>query len=304
MHEVVPGALAGERIDRVVAMLAGVSRGGAASLIGAGAVQIDGAPVTASSTRVRAGQELDIEIPAEEGGAELVGDPTVVFTAVHEDDQVIVVDKPVGLVVHPGAGHRSGTLVHGLLARYPEIAGVGQAGRPGIVHRLDKDTSGLLVVARTQDAYRSLVAQLADHSAGRAYLALVWGVPSAPVGVVDAPLGRSQRRRTTMAVRAEGRPARTRYALVHAYRHPVACALLECALETGRTHQIRVHLSSIGHPVVGDREYRGVRANLVVPRPMLHAAGLSFDHPATGARLSLTSAVPADMAQVLARLEA
>src|SRR5439155_23772111 len=176
-----------------------------------------------------------------------------------------VVDKPPDLVVHPGAGNAAGTMVAGLLARFPELAGVGEADRPGVVHRLDKGTSGLLVVARTPAAYESLVGQLSSRSVERRYRTLVWGWPEPTTGLVDAPIGRSRRDPTRMAVAAGGREARTGYETERRYHEPVEAALLECRLETGRTHQIRVHLAAIGHPVVGDARYRGARSSFRSP---------------------------------------
>jgi 23S rRNA pseudouridine1911/1915/1917 synthase len=220
---------------------------------------------------------------------------------VYEDDQVIVVDKPAGLVVHPGAGQQSGTLVHGLLARVPDLAGVGDADRPGIVHRLDKGTSGLMVVARTPEALADLTAQLKRRDVERRYLALVLGEVAEGKGVVDAPVGRSTRQPTRMAVTARGRAARTRYEVLERYTDPVSATLLECRLETGRTHQIRVHLAAIGHPVAGDTRYGRADA-LAMKRPFLHAHELAFDHPGDGARRRFQSPLPADLEQVRERL--
>jgi 23S rRNA pseudouridine1911/1915/1917 synthase len=295
--------LDGERVDRIVSMLTGVSRAAAAELVAGGGVQVDGMPVTSGKHRLHEGQV--VELPAEPASAEVVvaPDPSVDVTVVYADDDVIVVDKAPGLVVHPGAGNQEGTLVNGLLARFPDLAGVGDdPQRPGIVHRLDAGTSGLLVVARTPRAHAALVAQLAARTAGREYLALAWGVPEVRRGAVDAPIGRSVREPTRMTVSATGRPARTRYEVEREFTEPVVCSLWRCRLETGRTHQIRVHLAAIGHPVVGDDRYGGVRAGLPVPRPMLHAESLAFDHPATGARLRFTAPLPADMAAVISRL--
>ncbi|MGE0877617.1 MAG: RluA family pseudouridine synthase [Acidimicrobiia bacterium] len=299
MREQVPAALAGERLDRIVAMLGDVSRSDAVRLIDAGAVRLDDAPATSVKVRLTEGQWIDIDVDALEPPAELTGDPDVQFTVVFADDDVIVVDKPVGLVVHPGGGVRTATLVHGLLARFPEIAAVGQPDRPGIVHRLDKGTSGLLVVARSNEAYDELVAALSAHEVERKYVAIVWGVPEVRRGLIDAPIGRSTRHRTRMAVAADGREARTRYVVLRDFGQPAPAAFVECALETGRTHQIRVHLSSIGHPVVGDVDYGGGRAALKVDRPMLHAVHLEFDHPVTGARMAFDSPLPADFAATL-----
>jgi 23S rRNA pseudouridine1911/1915/1917 synthase len=229
-------------------------------------------------------------------------DASLPLDVVFADESVIVVDKPPGLVVHPAAGHGEGTLVNAVLARYPEVAGVGDPARPGIVHRLDVGTSGLLVVARTTEAYESLVGQLASRSVRRVYLALVWGQPEAASGLIDAPVGRSERDPLRMTVSATGRNARTRYEVVATYTDPAVASLLRCRLETGRTHQIRVHLAAIDHHVVGDGRYGGKRRAIPAPRPMLHAAELAFVHPRTGAEVSFSAAIPEDMAAVLAGL--
>ena len=222
------------------------------------------------------------------------------FGIVHVDDDVIVIDKPAGLVVHPGAGNASGTLVNGLLAQFPELADVGEEHRPGIVHRLDAGSSGLLVVARTQAAADALIEQFADHSATRRYDALVWGVPDAPHGIIDAPIGRDRGEPLKMAVVANGRFARTDYRVLGSYSAPAVVSRLECRLETGRTHQIRVHLASIGHPLVGDPTYAQRRPMLGLTRPFLHAAELAFNHPATGERITFHSPLAADLEAWLA----
>jgi 23S rRNA pseudouridine1911/1915/1917 synthase len=215
---------------------------------------------------------------------------------------VVVVDKQPGLVVHPGAGHRESTLVHGLLARFPDLAGVGQAERPGLVHRLDRGTSGLLVVARTPAAHEHLVDQLATHSVERIYTALCWRHFEHPHGVVDAPIGRSRRDPMRMAVAMDGRPARTHYRVDDQYHEPIEASLVTCELETGRTHQIRVHLASVGHAVVGDEVYGGVRRSFDCPRPFLHARELAFVHPGSGEAVRFRSPLPADLVAVLDRL--
>ena len=303
-REVVPAALDGERIDRVVTLITGCSRSEAATLIADGRVHVDGEAVTVRSRRVAEGDEVVVDRDATVGLTAPEPDRSVAFVVAHEDDDVIVVDKPAGLVVHPGSGNRSGTLVHGLLARYPEIEGVGgDPDRPGIVHRLDKDTSGLLVVARTEAAHADLVGQLQDRSVDRSYRALVWGRFEVPAGLIEGGIGRSRRDKTRMAVSAAGKEARTRYEVLATFAEPVDVSLLRCRLETGRTHQIRVHLSSIGHPVVGDATYGGVRESFPVPRFFLHAAELGFDHPGTGERVHLTSPLPDDLQAVLARLD-
>ena len=296
----IPAALDGERVDRVVAMLTGWSRSDVQALVQQGAVLVDGREV-GKSRRLHTGEV--VELLAEPEPDALPGpEPDVAVSVVHEDADVIVVDKPAGLVVHPGAGNATGTLVGGLLARYPELAGVGDAHRPGIVHRLDRDTSGLLMVARSARAYDALVAQLTAHTTERRYVALVWGHLASPRGMIDAPIGRSESRRTRMAVRDAGRPARTEYEVDEAFSEPVT-SLLHCRLETGRTHQIRVHLSAIGHPVVGDGTYGGKRDSLVLDRPFLHAAELAFDHPGTGEPVAFVSPLPPELTAVLARLK-
>ena len=299
MNETVPAALDGERVDRVVAMLTGLPRSEVAELITAGGVQLGERVVTARSTRVREGDVLSVELPAPSDAPPVAAERDVEVPVVFVDDHLIVVDKPPELIVHPGAGNPTGTMVGGLLARFPELAGVGEPERPGVVHRLDKGTSGLLVVARTPASYESLVGQLSSRSVERVYLALVWGHPEPPTGVVDAPIGRSRRDPTRMAVSATGREARTRYEVLERFSQPIDAALLECRLETGRTHQIRVHLAAIGHPVVGDPRYRGNRQSFPCPRPFLHAHRLAFDHPVTGERVQFDSALPADLTAVL-----
>lgn len=299
IEEPIPAALAGERLDRIVAMILGCTRAEAAAVVAGGGAVVDGAPATTGKQRLRAGQVVLVDPSLVPVAAPLAADAAVEFDVLFEDQDVIVVDKPAGLVVHPGAGHPDGTLVNGLLARYPEIRGVGQAHRPGIVHRLDAGTSGLLVVARTQVAYDALVAALAARDVRRIYLALVWGHPENPNGVIDAPIGRDPRDPQRMAVVVDGKPARTAYTVDRTYSDPAAVAMLTCRLETGRTHQIRVHLAAIGHPVVGDPTYGGVRQAVACGRPFLHAAELGFDHPVSGAPLSFSSRLPHDLVAVL-----
>ncbi len=291
---VVPETLAGERVDRAVALLTGWSRSAVREMVERGDVLVDDVPVArsarlqAGSTLVWNGEPLVAPLPHAE--------PAVEFVVVYEDDDIVVVDKPAGLVVHPGAGHPDGTLVSGLLARY-DIAHIGDPARPGIVHRLDRDTSGLLIVARSEPAYAALVPAMADHSVARHYIAVVTGVPSASRGTVDAPLGRSPRSPTRMAVVTGGREARTHYEVVETFDD---AARLAVDLETGRTHQIRVHLAAIGHPVLGDVVYG--RADERIGRPFLHAAALEFTHPVTGAAMEFSSPLPAELRHALAAL--
>jgi len=307
----VPAALAGARVDRVVSLLSGLPRRAVADLVETGGVRLDGRRVTTRSRTVQRGQRLQVDVPPELVDTP-VPDQSVTFAVVHEDAELVVVDKPAGLVVHHGAGHQGGTLVDGLMARFPDLVGLAEAGgddpgRPGIVHRLDKGTSGLLVVARTPGAYRSLSRQFRTHVAAREYLVLVAGAVEADEGTVDAPIGRSTRQRTRMAVTARGREARTEYRVIRRLRDPVPATLLEATLETGRTHQVRVHLAAIGHPVIGDERYgrsaarpRAVVADMAPGRLFLHAFRLSLDHP-SGGRATWSAPLPDDLAGVLER---
>jgi 23S rRNA pseudouridine1911/1915/1917 synthase len=309
---VVPGALDGERLDRAVALLTGLSRSDVNGLIDAGRVTVANRVASSHSRRVRAGEPLSIEGTVQPSRPAVVeADAGVDVPVVWSDDQVVVVDKPAGLVVHPGAGNRTGTLVHGLVSRFPDLAALAEGGdgerdRPGIVHRLDKGTSGLLMVARTPAARAALVSQLARRQVGREYVSLVTGTVAADAGLIDAPLGRADRDPTRIRVQAGGRQARTRYQVEGRYDQPEALTRVRCQLETGRTHQIRVHLASIGHPVVGDDRYAGRGGDHWRPlppgRPFLHAAVLTFDHPLTGERLSFSSPLPEDLQAVLAQV--
>jgi 23S rRNA pseudouridine1911/1915/1917 synthase len=301
ISEDVPQALHGERVDRLVALLSGVSRAEATELVGLGGVSVDGRVATSGKVRLDAGQHLDIDVTLLPGVHPPEADAEVIFEVRYEDDDVIVIDKPVGLVVHPGAGNSAGTLVNGLLARYPELAEVGDPMRPGVVHRLDAGTSGLLAVARTAEAYESLVDALSHREVHRRYLALVWGHPAQRVGVIDAPLGRDPRDPLRRAVVIDGKAARTRYEVQREFTEPTNLALLQCDLETGRTHQIRVHLSAIGHSVVGDATYGGDRPTLTAPRPLLHAAELAFEHPVSGEEIRVVSELPDDFRSILDR---
>ncbi len=300
-RETVPAALAGERIDRVVAMLTGLPRSEVAELVDAGAVRIGERVVTKPSARVAEGDVVEVDVPEVLAGPAIAAEDVEV-PVVFVDDTVIVVDKPADLVVHPGAGNDRGTMAAGLLAAFPDIVDVGEAERPGIVHRLDKGTSGLLVVARTQAAYESLVGQLSSRTVDRRYTALVWGHPDPPTGLVDAPIGRSRRDPTRMAVTAEGREALTCYEVRRTFTQPDELELIECKLETGRTHQIRGHLAAIGHSIVGDPRYRGARTKFPLGRPFLHAHRLAFDHPASGERVAFDSPLPPDLESALTRL--
>ncbi|MGH9120636.1 MAG: RluA family pseudouridine synthase [Acidimicrobiales bacterium] len=304
----VPVSLAGERADRAISLITGRSRAMVAALVEAGRVTVEGRRLINGARRLRAGQRLVLDLP-DLPDESLVPDPAVPMDVVFADDEVVVVAKPPGVVVHPGAGQPHGTLVEGLLARFPDLAALegetGSALRPGIVHRIDRGTSGLLVVARTPRARRSLVAQLQAREVERVYDAVVIGAVEADEGLVDAPLAAS--RRGPVAVSAAGREARTRYAVVERFGQRLAATRLACRLETGRTHQIRAHMTAIGHPVLGDERYGGrkspVVGELLDPRrPFLHAGLLGFRHPASGEEMRFTLPLPSDLERALDRL--
>ena len=298
IQEELPEALDGERLDRVVAMLDGCSRSVAARRIADGDIAINGAAVTQRSFRVATGMQIAFE-PSIEEVQTVEADASVVFDVVFEDEHLAVINKPSGLIVHPGAGRPDETLVNGLLARYPDIAGVGDEARPGIVHRLDGETSGLLVVARTPSAYEVLVAALARHDVVRQYVAVVGGAVTDDRGVIDAPIGRSTQRRTRMAVVSDGKEARTHYEVQNRRHDEPAASVLHCNLETGRTHQIRVHLSAIGHPVLGDPTYGTAATRRGFARVALHAQTLGFAHPATTEAVEFTAPIPEDLSGLI-----
>ena len=286
----IPTALAGLRLDQALArLLPEQSRSRLAKLIGSGNVTVEGERRDAKR-RVRSGEAVAVElVPRQEESAH--APEAIALPIVHEDESVIVIDKPAGLVVHPGSGNWRGTMLNALLHHAPKLK---ELPRAGIVHRLDKDTSGLLVVARTEAAQADLVRQLQARTVKRTYLAIVRG-KVARAGAVDAPIGRHPVQRTRMAVVARGKPALTRYRVRERLR---AHTLLECELETGRTHQIRVHLASIGHPVEGDPAYAG-RGEKLLARQALHAWKLAFRHPRSGKTVAFESAMPRDMRELL-----
>lgn len=291
----VPVDLTGERADRIVAVLAQMSRSRARAAIEHGGVLVDGVPVRPVD-RLATGAVLSV--PAAEESPPLQPDPDVEFAVAYEDDSVIVVDKPAGLVVHPGAGTTSSTLAHGLIAAYPELMDLEEEHRWGIVHRIDRDTSGLLLVARTASAHRNLQDALRRREIGRRYLTLVVGAFDSATGAIEAPVGRDPAHPTRMRVIETGRPARTHYRRLASW--DAAVTLLGVRLETGRTHQIRVHLEAIGHRVVGDPVYGPMRAAPGDPgRTWLHAERLAFDHPETHEPVSVASPLPDDLAASL-----
>ena len=288
----IPTLLVGERLDRAVALLFDLSRTAVSHLIADGRVTVNGDHLNAS-TRLPEGT-IRVLVP-EETSPYPLADPKVSFQIVHEDDAFFVVNKPAGLVVHPAPGALYGTLVNGLLHRDPKLSCVGDPLRPGIVHRLDRDTSGLLIVARTQDAYDYFVGALAEHAVERTYLALLYGHLADDSGVIDASIGRDPRQRTRMAVRRDGKPARTAFTVLQRIHEPAAMSLVRCRLETGRTHQIRVHLAAVGHPVVADGTYAPRRASAGVKRTFLHAAALRFEHPVSGEHIEFHAPLPGDL---------
>ena len=299
----VSASLSGLRLDRAISLLSGRSRAQALELLESGAVAVDGKVVAKGSAHLVEGSNLRIQVPPPETG-EVEPDESVVVDVALEDDDFLVINKHAGQVVHPGAGQREHTLVAGLLARYPELTELVVTGecppeRPGIVHRLDKGTSGLLVVARSREGFQSLSEQLADRTMGRTYYGLVEGHVAENRGVVDAPIGRSTRVPTMMAVRSDGRPARTGYEVIGRFDKP-SVSLMRLRLETGRTHQIRVHMATIGHPVVNDPRYGHRRDKRLEPdRFFLHSHTLTFAHPRSGELVTTVAPLPADLSALV-----
>ena len=277
------------RLDRFLAEHASeLSRSAAARLIKDGAVWIGGRPARAS-TRVAVGDVIEYGEPALSGTSAASAEP-IPLDVLYDDDDLVVINKPAGMVVHPAPGHHTGTLVHALLGRGGAWSAAGGSIRPGIVHRLDKGTSGLMVAARNDASHRALSAQLSDRTMSRTYLAIVRGRVKDDAGELEGPIGRHPKERKRMAVVSGGRFARTRYEVAGRRR---GHTLLRCDLDTGRTHQIRVHLSALGHPVAGDADYGG-RAAGGPARPMLHAWRLRLLHPRTGVQMTFEADPPAD----------
>lgn len=295
------------RLDSFLAAHLGVARNQIQAWIRSGRVLVDGRPAARPSEALRAGTEIRWDPPAR--AEDRIEPEAGALALLHVDPHLLAIDKPAGLVVHPGAGRSTGTLVHRLLARFPELAGVGGPGRPGVVHRLDRDTSGVMLVARTEAAYRALVRQFGERRIDKRYLAIVHGRPRTAAGSIEAPIGRHATERQRMAVRAAGRPART------GWRVRATCAAaawLEIELHTGRTHQIRVHLKHLGHPLIGDPVYGENRWRALAgadrtvvsrfPRPALHAWRLALEHPVTGEPLRLEAPVPSDLVELWTNL--
>lgn len=293
----VPDELAGNRVDVAVAQLWDLPRNQAGRLVTDGHARVNNQTV-AKSQKVNAGDQISVTVLAVPPAAPPPALPAVLY----DDDQLLIVDKPAGMVVHPGVGHSTDTLVDALQAANIPLADTGDASRPGIVHRLDKDTSGVLVVAKTALAFTSIVDQLQQRSMHRAYVALVAGVPKAARGVIDGPIGRDPKARTRFAVVEGGKPARTHYqtrATGTVPNHPSqSVTLLDLQLDTGRTHQIRVHLATIGVGIVGDGMYGvtgTVSAQLGLKRPFLHAHTVTLKHPVSGATVTATAPLPAEL---------
>jgi 23S rRNA pseudouridine1911/1915/1917 synthase len=307
---------AGSRLDRWLAVrLPDLSRTRIKALIEDGRVSLDGMTISDASLRVKPGQAFAVEVPPDAPAEPEPQD--IALDVVYEDDDLIVIDKPAGMVVHPAPGNPDETLVNALLAHCGEsLAGIGGVKRPGIVHRIDKDTSGLLVAAKTDAAHRGLAEQFAAHTLERAYWALVWGLPNPARGEIEGNIGRNPADRKKMAVvKSGGKPALTRYRVIKSFAGG-ALSLVECRLATGRTHQIRVHMTSIGHPLVGDPVYGRIRSGRKVvlppqvreavlgfPRQALHAYLLGFYHPTKGYTLNFNSPTPPDIKALIELLE-
>ena len=284
------------RLDQYLAGLdTGMTRSRLSRLIVEGQVLVNGGPAKPSH-KVRAGDRISLSVPPPRPST--VGPQEIQVTVVYQDASVVVIDKPAGLAVHPGPGHPDMTLVNALLAMCPDIQGIGGEIRPGIVHRLDKDTSGLMMVAKTHQAHNDLSSQIKSRQVTKGYLALVEGTPKQLNGKVDAPVGRHPRRRTRMAVVVGGKEARTNYKVIH---QVAGYSLLEIYLETGRTHQIRVHMAYLGHPLLGDTTYG--RSSSLVNRHFLHAFHLGFKHPVNGESLEFKIDLPSDLTPVLDALQ-
>ena len=308
-ESIVSGVIAseGQRLDKALAEASGLSRERVKALMGEGRVTLDGKVAAQASLKPVAGSAFEIAIPAVTPDEAQPED--IPLNVVFEDEHLIVIDKPAGLVVHPAVGNYDGTLVNALLHHCQgQLSGIGGVARPGIVHRIDKDTSGLLVVAKSDVAHEGLARQFEDHSIERAYLALVAGNPMPPAGTVTGSIARSNTNRKKMALVADGRGkhAVTHFATLERF---ATAALVECRLETGRTHQVRVHMTSLGHPLLGDPAYGRTPAKLKpllaehkFERQALHAKVLGFVHPVTGEQLRFESPLPADMAGLLVDL--
>ena len=294
----VPEGLDGERLDAALARMFGFSRTGAADLIAAGDVLMDGRP-TSKSDRVVAGAELAVTLPPPGAGPPVAAEPVPGMGIVYEDDDIVVVDKPRGVAAHPTPGWTGPTVIGGLLGSGHRVATSGAAERQGIVHRLDANTTGLMVVAKSEPAYSALKQAFRNRTVSKTYHALIQGHPDPLRGTIDAPIGRHPSGDGRFAVIADGRPSVTHYDTIEAFR---AASLLSVGLETGRTHQIRVHMAALRHPCCGDLLYGAdpvLAAHLGLTRQWLHAVRLSFEHPSTGREVTFESPYPEDLAHAL-----
>jgi 23S rRNA pseudouridine1911/1915/1917 synthase len=299
MEITVSGGRAGQRLDVFVSEQwdEANSRSDAQRTIKAGGVSVDGKVVSRVSAKLIENQLVRVTSKSDVVEETIIAS-NIPLTVAFEDDHIAVINKPVGMTVHPGAGHIDDTLANGAIKRWPQLAGIGERERPGIVHRLDRDTSGLMVIALTEQAYTRLSEMIFNREITRIYTALVHGVPDSREGVIDAPIGRNHHHRTKQAIDENGRPSRTHYKVDFEIGN---FSFLEVQLETGRMHQIRVHLEAIGHPVVGDQVY-GKRASSMIKnlnRQFLHASKLEFVHPVTGEQLSIESKLPTDLQHAL-----
>ena len=285
----------GERVDRVIAFFSGLSRSKVSDLISKRLILRNGIPIKKGSEIVHTNDEISMPNLVDEAVEEIASDESIDFEVVFEDDSVIVVSKPSGLIVHPGSGIANGTLVNGLAAQFPDLREIGDPTRLGLVHRLDKGTSGLLIVARTPEALENLKFQMQERHVHRQYFAIVAGHVESNKGVVDAPLGRDPKNPLKRAVINSGKYARTHYEIDQKYESPFKVSMLNCRLETGRTHQIRVHLAAIGHPVLGDELYGGRTSFNIENRLALHAQMLTFLHPKTKNLMNFESPLPAEL---------
>lgn len=287
------------RIDKAIALETHLSRSVIAQMFDNDLVTCNGKSVKRSE-KISEGDAIALSFVDED--PDVLKPQDIPLNIVFEDEHIVVINKEPHMVVHPGAGNPDNTIANALAFLYEDILDVGQSHRPGIVHRLDVGTSGLLVAAKTNEAYDKFVEMFSTHAVNREYVALVWGKLETANGIIDAPIGRNPNRATQMAVVDGGKFARTHYS-VREYFGDKDVSILDISLETGRTHQIRVHCSAIGHPIVGDRTYGGYRQNLDCPRPFLHAHTLRFDHPCTGEKMTFSVGLPSDLTHVLNELE-
>ena len=301
MEFVISDTQQGRRLDVVLAEKTKPleSRANIQRSIRAGLISIDGITTTRSSTKVISGQIIRVK-PPKDYLAPAITPSELSLDIVFEDDDIAIIDKPAGMVVHSGAGHLTDTMANAAVTRWPKISSVGDTDRPGIVHRLDRDTSGLLIIALNPTAYNNLTLMIKKHEIERIYTALVHGHPKSSTGTIDAPIGRDPHHRTRQAVNAGGRPALTHYEVI---REIGQFSFIKVRLETGRMHQIRVHMTAIGHPIVGDQTYGKRQGIANLSRQFLHASKLTFNHPISSEKISVTSKLPDDLQSAISLME-